>query len=101
MQSCALLRFNAAMRGYLNNLGGLCRRRDRWRSLPLCAARAADLKDARVWAGPEYTRVVLDASGPLHYKISQKDGQVVVDLPDSRVSRRVSPIRPRKACYRA
>ncbi|GAA0889255.1 N-acetylmuramoyl-L-alanine amidase [Rhodanobacter soli] len=73
------------MRGYLNSWGG-------WvvvtilAAAPLCATRAADLKDARVWAGPEYTRVVLDASGPLRYTISQKDGQVVVDLPDSRTT---------------
>ncbi|MEO9079712.1 MAG: N-acetylmuramoyl-L-alanine amidase [Rhodanobacter sp.] len=48
--------------------------------VPLYASQAAELKDARVWAGPKYTRVVLDASGPLQYKIKQKDGQVVVDL---------------------
>jgi len=71
------------MRGYLNNWGG-------WvvvailAAMPLYAAQAAELKGARVWAGPEYTRVVLDASGPLRYTISQKDGQVVVDLPGSR-----------------
>ncbi|KRE86780.1 N-acetylmuramoyl-L-alanine amidase [Rhodanobacter sp. Soil772] len=73
------------MRGYLNNWGG-------WvvvailAAAPLCVTRAADLKGARAWAGPEYTRVVLDASGPLRYTISQKDGQVVVDLPDSRTT---------------
>ena len=73
------------MRGYLNSWGG-------WvvvailAAMPLCAAQAAELKGARVWAGPEYTRVVLDASGPLRYTISQKDGQVVVDLPDSRTT---------------
>jgi N-acetylmuramoyl-L-alanine amidase len=71
------------MRGYLNSWGG-------WvvvaivAAMPLCAAQAAELKGARVWAGPEYTRVVLDASGPLRYTISRKDGQVVVDLPGSR-----------------
>lgn len=73
------------MRGYLNSWGG-------WvvvailAAMPLCAAHAAELKGARVWAGPEYTRVVLDASGPLRYTISQKNGQVVVDLPDSRTT---------------
>ena len=73
------------MRGYLNNWGG-------WvvvailAAMPLYAAQAAELKGARVWAGPEYTRVVLDASGPLRYTISQKDGQVVVDLPGSRTT---------------
>ena len=28
-------------------------------------AQAADVKAARVWAGPEYTRVVFDLSGPV------------------------------------
>ena len=49
-------------------------------------ARAAEVKDARVWAGPEYTRVVLDANGPLSYRIEQKDGQIVVDLGDSQTA---------------
>jgi N-acetylmuramoyl-L-alanine amidase len=77
------------MRGYLNNWGG-------WvvvailAAMPLYAAQAAELKGARVWAGPEYTRVVLDASGPLRYTISQKDGQVVVDLPGSRTTSSIS-----------
>ena len=74
------------MRARLNNLGG-------WFAAallvaaPLCAATAADLKGARVWAGPDYTRVVLDASGPLQYEITQKNGQVMVDLSGSGVSR--------------
>jgi N-acetylmuramoyl-L-alanine amidase len=74
------------MRGYLNSLGGFVAVAI-MAAAPLCAARAADLKGARVWAGPEYTRVVLDATGPLHYTISRKDGQVVVDLAESRVTR--------------
>ncbi|KRE89628.1 N-acetylmuramoyl-L-alanine amidase [Frateuria sp. Soil773] len=49
-------------------------------TLPLCPARAADVKAARVWAGSEYTRVVFDLSGPLSYKLSQQDGQVRLDL---------------------
>jgi N-acetylmuramoyl-L-alanine amidase len=73
------------MRGYLNNLGGFVAVVI-LTAAPLCAARATDLKDARVWAGPDYTRVVLDASGPLRYTVSQKDGQVVVDLPGSGIS---------------
>lgn len=73
------------MRANLNNWGGLV-----IAALaaiaPLGAIRAADLKDARVWAGPEYTRLVLDASGPLHYSVSQKTGQITVDLPGSRAT---------------
>lgn len=77
------------MRRYLNN-------RAAWllaamlASAPLCALHAAQIKDARVWAGPQYTRVVLDASGPISYTISQKDGQIVIDLPDSRALRSFS-----------
>jgi N-acetylmuramoyl-L-alanine amidase len=43
---------------------------------------AADVKSARVWAGPEYTRVVFDLSGPTAYKMSQGDtpGSVVLDI---------------------
>jgi len=47
---------------------------------PLCAVHAADVKSARVWAGPEYTRLVLDVSGPLEYKARQDGDQVVVEL---------------------
>ncbi|MET0934586.1 MAG: N-acetylmuramoyl-L-alanine amidase [Luteibacter sp.] len=46
---------------------------------------AADVKAARVWAGPEYTRVVFDLSGPASYKMSQGDvpGSVVLDISGS------------------
>jgi N-acetylmuramoyl-L-alanine amidase len=47
---------------------------------PLCAVHAADVKSARVWAGPEYTRLVLDVSGPLDYKARQDGDQVVIDI---------------------
>ena len=73
------------MRGYLNNLAGLVVAA-LLAGAPLGGARAAEVKDARVWAGPEYTRVVLDANGPLQYKIEQKGGQIVVDLGDSQAA---------------
>ncbi|MBT2117843.1 N-acetylmuramoyl-L-alanine amidase [Dyella sp. LX-66] len=47
---------------------------------PLCAIHATDVKSARVWAGPEYTRLVLDVSGPLDYKTRQDGDQLVIDL---------------------
>jgi N-acetylmuramoyl-L-alanine amidase len=49
---------------------------------------AADVKAARVWAGPEYTRVVFDLSGPVDYKVSPGDtpGNLVIDLGRSAVS---------------
>lgn len=52
-------------------------------SLPVGVSKAADVKSARVWAGPEYTRLVLDLSGPVTYKIDQDNGQVVLNLPSS------------------
>ena len=73
------------MRGYLNKLAGWGVAAMLAALLP-CAAQAAQIKDARVWAGPQYTRVVLDADGPLHYTIAQKDGQIVVDLRDSQAA---------------
>ncbi|OOG55121.1 N-acetylmuramoyl-L-alanine amidase [Rhodanobacter sp. B05] len=73
------------MRGYLNNLAGLVVAA-LLAGAPLGGARAAEVKDARVWAGPEYTRVVLDANGPLQYKIEQKGGQIVVELGDSQAA---------------
>lgn len=76
------------MRGYLNNWCG-------WlivlsMAIPVGATQAADLKDARVWAGPQYTRLVLDAEGRLQYKISQKGDQLVVDLTGSRALKEFS-----------
>jgi len=53
---------------------------------PFCVSRAADLKSARVWAGPEYTRVVLDVSGPVTYKVNQDGDQLTVDLNASSIS---------------
>ena len=73
------------MRGYLNNLAVLFATA-LLVGASLTAAQAAEVQDARVWAGPEYTRVVLDATGPLHYKIDQKEGQIVVDLSDSKAA---------------
>lgn len=74
---------------------GMKRRLHKWLSrlvvafaalAPLPALAATQVKDARVWAGPEYTRVVLDASGPLQYTINQKNGQVVIEMPGSNPS---------------
>ncbi|EIL87700.1 N-acetylmuramoyl-L-alanine amidase [Rhodanobacter fulvus Jip2] len=57
---------------------------------PIGAVHAANLEGVRVWAGPDYTRVVIDAAGPLHYKIRQNGGEVLIDLPDSGFSRSFS-----------
>jgi N-acetylmuramoyl-L-alanine amidase len=49
-------------------------------------ARAVEIRGARVWAGPEYTRVVFDLSGPVRYEVSPRGDQVRVDLGDDRVA---------------
>nr|WP_199041884.1 N-acetylmuramoyl-L-alanine amidase [Dyella sp. ASV24] len=53
---------------------------------PFCVARAADVKSARVWAGPEYTRVVLDVSGPVTYKLNQDGDELTVDVNASTIA---------------
>lgn len=54
--------------------------------MPLCVSQAADVKSARVWAGPEYTRLVLDVSGPVSYKFDQNGDQVLLSLDRSAVA---------------
>ena len=54
-------------------------------SAPWLAAHAADVSQARVWADATHTRVVLEASGPLDYRITQNGGQMLVDLGDSQL----------------
>ena len=49
------------------------------------AGRAADVRGARVWAGPDYTRVVFDLSGPVAYRLRPGDGQVQIDLGNDRL----------------
>ena len=46
------------------------------------AAASAALKDIRVWASPDSTRVVLDLSAPASYTVFSLDGpdRVVIDL---------------------
>ncbi|HUB89132.1 MAG TPA: N-acetylmuramoyl-L-alanine amidase [Dyella sp.] len=58
---------------------------------PGFALQAAEVKDARVWAGAEYTRVVFDLSGPAKYKLSQQGDQVVLELADSSVGGKLAP----------
>ena len=73
------------MSGYLNSLGILVAVAI-LAAAPVAACKAADLKTARVWAGPDYTRVVFNASGSMDYKITQSGDQLVVDLGDSQVN---------------
>src|SRR5688572_18817347 len=48
-------------------------------------ASAAEITGLRIWAGPEYTRAVIDVDGKVDYKLFELDGpdRVVLDLRDS------------------
>jgi N-acetylmuramoyl-L-alanine amidase len=52
---------------------------------PFNALRAADLNNARVWAGPDYTRVVFDLSGPQSYKLIQSGDKIILQLSGGRL----------------
>lgn len=64
-------------------------------ALALCAAipaafavdPAVTVKDVRLWAGPDATRVVLDLSGPVRHTLSilQNPDRVVVDIASARL----------------
>ncbi len=45
-------------------------------------ARAAQIKNLRIWASPEYTRAVFDVSGPVDYKLFElsKPNRIVLDV---------------------
>ena len=73
------------MRRYLN-LGGTSVVLAAMLSAALPAfARAAELTDARVWADGSHTRLVLLASGPMDYSVSQDGGRLTLDLGSSRL----------------
>lgn len=48
---------------------------------------AAEIKNLRVWAGPEYTRAVFDVSGPVDYKLFElsKPDRIVLDIRNSQL----------------
>jgi len=50
--------------------------------LAVSGARAAEIKNLRIWAGPEYTRAVFDVSGPTDYKLFElaKPDRIVLDM---------------------
>jgi N-acetylmuramoyl-L-alanine amidase len=58
---------------------------------PCGALHAADVKNARVWAGSEYTRIVFDLSGPAKYKLVQQGDRIVLDVMDSRIAGSFAP----------
>ncbi|RDS86599.1 N-acetylmuramoyl-L-alanine amidase [Dyella psychrodurans] len=60
-------------------------------AVPSGVLHAADVKNARVWAGSEYTRVVFDLSGPAKYKLTQEGDQVVLEMSDSRITGQFAP----------
>ncbi|HEY0178843.1 MAG TPA: N-acetylmuramoyl-L-alanine amidase [Dokdonella sp.] len=53
--------------------------------LAAAGAHASEIKNLRIWAGPEYTRAVFDVSGPVDYKLFElgKPDRIVLDLHDS------------------
>jgi N-acetylmuramoyl-L-alanine amidase len=66
------------MRGIIATIAAVC-----LAALASQSAVATDIKAARVWAGPEYTRVVFDLSDSGKYKVSpgDKPGDMVIELP--------------------
>jgi len=61
------------------------------------AAQAVEVRDMRIWAGPDSTRVVLDLNQPARYELITLTGpdRVVVDLSDARfVAGRVAAPEP-------
>jgi N-acetylmuramoyl-L-alanine amidase len=52
------------------------------------AAGAAEIKNLRIWSGPEYTRAVFDVSGPTDYKLFElaKPNRIVLDMHGSAFS---------------
>ena len=57
------------------------------------AASTVDVRETRVWAGPDSTRVVLDLSGRTEHTLFtlHNPERVVVDLPDARLARPAMP----------
>ncbi len=51
------------------------------------SARASEIKNLRIWAGPEYTRAVFDVSGPVDYKLFElsKPDRIVLDMRGSQL----------------
>lgn len=78
------------MRGYLTRICCLAGTA-MLAAAPGFALKAAEVKNARVWAGPEYTRVVFDLSGPAQYKLTRQGDQIVLDLAGSSASGKLAP----------
>jgi len=53
------------------------------------AALAAEISAVRLWAGPDYTRAVMDVSGPLEYKLFGLSGpdRVVLDIKGAKLGK--------------
>ena len=63
-------------------------------ALPAFAAKSVAIKDVRLWAGPDGTRLVFDLSGPVDHTVLQLENpdRVVVDIPAANIdSARVLP----------
>lgn len=60
-------------------------------------ALSGEIQAVRVWAGPDYTRVVFDVSGPLQYKLFGLDDpdRIVIDFPGTRMANGAAEAQPR------
>jgi N-acetylmuramoyl-L-alanine amidase len=58
----------------------------------LTLAGQIEVEGARLWAGPEYTRVVLDVAGPVEHRVFALDNpdRLVIDLIDARLRGKLS-----------
>jgi N-acetylmuramoyl-L-alanine amidase len=63
---------------------------------PLITA-AGEIQAVRVWAGPDYTRVVFDVSKPLDYKLFglADPDRIVIDFPAARMANGADAVQPR------
>lgn len=61
-------------------------------NLACSTAQGEEVVDLRVWAGPDYTRTVLDVDGPVEYRIFTLDNpsRVVVDIEDAALDHALS-----------
>lgn len=56
-------------------------------------AQAADIRNVRIWRGPDATRVVFDMSGPAQYELSRTHNpdRAIIDFKGARMQAQLSP----------
>lgn len=60
-------------------------------SITMPVLSATEVKEMRLWSGPEHTRTVFDLSGKTDYKLFELDNppRVVIDLPKAKLKKRL------------